>query len=192
MFDRPRRGGPISVVLDLIGSLSFGAVAPRRCSVNCGDSHQTVGNGNMHRIFTPQSAQGREREVVCLKESRIPGNSTEPPPALVPTATLEGVMSLSTDRQIRNLPKRLPAGTVYVVEGRGDQHGKLRVSSRYVLMPSGQKVEIPMELGRTQPARVALRRSFAPKTRSVSRSKTISVPAKKFVLIPGTRSQKAR
>jgi hypothetical protein len=87
----------------------------------------------------------------------------EPPSVLVTTATLEGVMSLSTEHQTRNLPKRLPAGTVYVVEGRGGQHGNLRVSSRYVLMPSGQKVEMPAELGRTERARIALRRSFAPK-----------------------------
>ena len=62
-------------------------------------------------------------------------------------------MSVSTDCHIRNLPKRLPAGTVYVVEGCGGHHGKLRVSSRYVVMPSGQRVEIPAELDRTQPVR---------------------------------------
>jgi len=99
-------------------------------------------------------------------------------------------MRLSMECQIRHLPKRLPAGTVYVVEGRGGQHGNLRVSSRYVLMPSGQKVEIPAELGWTQPVRIALRRSFGSRSRSVSWSKGFSVPAKKFVLIPGTRPQK--
>ena len=101
-------------------------------------------------------------------------------------------MSLSIETQIRNLPKRLPAGTVYVVEGRGGQHGNLRVSSRYVLMPNGQKVEISAELSRTQAVRAALRRPFGSKNRSVSRSKTISVTAKKFVLISGTRPHKAR
>ena len=62
---------------------------------------------------------------------------------------LEGVMGLSMDRQPRALPKRLPAGTVYVVEGRGGDRGNLRVSSRYVVMPSGQKVKFPVELAGT-------------------------------------------
>ena len=58
-------------------------------------------------------------------------------------------MGLSMDRQPRALPKRLPAGTVYVVEGRGGDRGNLRVSSRYVIMPSGEKVKIPVELAGT-------------------------------------------
>lgn len=40
------------------------------------------------------------------------------------------------------LPKYLPVGTVYVVEGRGAEHGRLRVSSRYVVMPGGKRIDL--------------------------------------------------
>ena len=40
------------------------------------------------------------------------------------------------------LPKRFPVGTTYVVEGRGGESGKLLVSSRYVVLPGGQRVDI--------------------------------------------------
>ena len=101
-------------------------------------------------------------------------------------------MSVSTERHIRNLPKRLPAGTVYVVEGYGGHHGKLRASSRYVVMPSGQRVEIPAELGRTQPVQAHLRRPFGTLRRSGSRSNSFLTRAKKIGLVPGTRSRKQR
>jgi hypothetical protein len=105
---------------------------------------------------------------------------------------LEGVMSVSTDCHIRNLPKRLPAGTVYVVEGCGGHHGKLRVSSRYIVMPSGQRVEIAAELGRTQTVQAHLRRPFGTPRRSGSRSNSFLTQAKKIGLVAGTRSRKQR
>jgi hypothetical protein len=62
---------------------------------------------------------------------------------------LEEPMRFSIDRQWSRLPRSFPVGAVYVVEGRGGQYGHLRVSSRYVIMPGGQRVDVPAELGRT-------------------------------------------
>src|ERR1700730_17372789 len=52
------------------------------------------------------------------------------------------VMSLSAERQPSRLPKRFPVGTTYVVEGRGDEGGHLRVLSRYVLLPGGRRIDV--------------------------------------------------
>jgi len=45
------------------------------------------------------------------------------------------------------LPKSFPVGTTYVVEGQGGEHGQLLVSSRYVVLPGGQRIEIAEMLG---------------------------------------------
>jgi hypothetical protein len=47
------------------------------------------------------------------------------------------------------LPKRFPVGTTYVVEGQGGEHGQLLVSSRYVVLPGGQRIEIAADCGRS-------------------------------------------
>ncbi|HVU43510.1 MAG TPA: hypothetical protein VHD86_20875 [Xanthobacteraceae bacterium] len=100
-------------------------------------------------------------------------------------------MGLSMDRQPRALPKRLPAGTVYVVEGRGGDRGNLRVSSRYVIMPSGEKVKIPVELAGTS-IRVRPGRSFGCHRRPGSRTKQLLAGTKKFAVATGTRRQRQR
>lgn len=99
-------------------------------------------------------------------------------------------MGLSMDRQSRVLPKRLSAGTVYVVEGRGGDRGNLRVSSRYVVMPSGEKVRIPVELAGT--AIQVSQRLFGGRHRSGSRTNELSAGTKKFAVTPGTRRQTQR
>jgi hypothetical protein len=161
------------------------------------DSHRTVGNrNNLHNLVPPAwwnhvvprgfvEMQARPKRVMDSPEKhRIAGSCQ--------TATLESVMSLSTECQIHKLPKRLPMGTVYVVEGRGGQHGDLRVSSRYVLMPGGQKVEISAELGSTHSPRHGLQRSFGSESRTGSRIRKNFGPGKKFVLVPGTRPTTGR
>ena len=45
-------------------------------------------------------------------------------------------------RQPSRLPKHFPIGTTYVVEGRGGENGHLRVFSRYVVLPSGQRINV--------------------------------------------------
>jgi hypothetical protein len=102
-------------------------------------------------------------------------------------------MRLPTDRQLSRLPRSFPVGAVYVVEGRGGQYGHLRVSSRYVIMPGGQRVDVPAKLGRTSRTR-ALRR-WQPGTlaqaNNRAQSRTGTRP-KKYVLVGGTTRQERR
>jgi hypothetical protein len=105
---------------------------------------------------------------------------------------LEGAMSLSTDHRMPHLPKRLPVGSVYVVEGRVGQQGRLHVSSRYLVMPSGEKLDIPVELARTRPARGATRRLFGRHSPPSSQTKRYLRAAKKISLGTGTRRQERR
>jgi hypothetical protein len=51
-------------------------------------------------------------------------------------------MHLSLGRSVSRLPKRFPIGATYVVEGRGGEDGKLRVFSRYVVLPDGQRINL--------------------------------------------------
>jgi hypothetical protein len=51
-------------------------------------------------------------------------------------------MHLSLSRNMSRLPKRFPVGTTYVVEGRGGEDGNLRVFSRYVVLPDGQRINL--------------------------------------------------
>jgi hypothetical protein len=54
-------------------------------------------------------------------------------------------MRLPVDRQSSLLPKRFPVGARYVVEGRGGEDGHLRVVSRYVVLPGGQRINVPSD-----------------------------------------------
>ena len=56
-------------------------------------------------------------------------------------------MRLPIDRQSSPLPKRFPVGARYVVEGRGGEDGHLRVFSRYVVLPGGQRINVPSDPG---------------------------------------------
>ena len=67
-------------------------------------------------------------------------------------------MNLPADQSSRRLPKRFPVGARYVVEGRSDAHDMLRVLSRYVLLPDGRRIDVPVE-----PRLAAKRRLFNPK-----------------------------
>ncbi len=51
-------------------------------------------------------------------------------------------MHLSASRKPNRLPKRFPVGTTYVVEGCGGEDGQLRVFSRYVVLPGGQRINL--------------------------------------------------
>jgi hypothetical protein len=55
-------------------------------------------------------------------------------------------MHLSLSRNVSRLPKRFPVGTTYVVEGRGGEDGNLRVFSRYVVLPDGQRINLGDDL----------------------------------------------
>ena len=51
--------------------------------------------------------------------------------------------------KLKRLPERFPVGTTYVVEGQGGEHGQLLVSSRYVVLPGGQRIEIAADCGKS-------------------------------------------
>jgi hypothetical protein len=78
-----------------------------------------------------------------------------------PSLNLNGLMAFTTEfsRQreaimpqslkLNRLPERFPVGTTYVVEGQRGEHGQLLVSSRYVVMPGGQHIEIATDCGKS-------------------------------------------
>jgi hypothetical protein len=41
------------------------------------------------------------------------------------------------------LPKNLPDGTKYVVEGRAQADGVFHVRARYLVLPNGQRIDFP-------------------------------------------------
>jgi hypothetical protein len=62
-------------------------------------------------------------------------------------------MHLALRRKLRRLPKSFPIGTTYVVEGHvvegqaDEAGGQLQVFSRYVVLPSGQRINLSTNLG---------------------------------------------
>jgi hypothetical protein len=98
----------------------------------------------------------------------------------------EDAMRLPIDRQSAPLPKRFPVGARYVVEGRGDEDGRLRVFSRYVVLPGGQRINVPSEAGK-----VAALSIHAPRgKRSRMRARRPGVTAKKIMPGAGTTRQR--
>lgn len=54
--------------------------------------------------------------------------------------------------QPSHLPRRLPAGTKYVIEGRGGRDGRLRVFSRYIEFPDGRHLQLQGSKARSERA----------------------------------------
>jgi hypothetical protein len=57
---------------------------------------------------------------------------------------------------IRRLPRRLPVGTRYVLEGVPAESGRMRVISRLVVLPNGQQFDLTHDVRETtirEPAR---------------------------------------
>lgn len=93
------------------------------------------------------------------------------------------------ERTPNRLPKAFPAGAVYVVEGKGGEHGRLRVSARYVMMPGGKRIDIaakPREAA-TPPARRRLRPVSS--SRPAARPKDFLHRPKKIAAASGTTKQ---
>ena len=94
-------------------------------------------------------------------------------------------MRLPIDRQSSPLPKRFPVGARYVVEGRGGEDGRLRVVSRYVVLPGGQRINFPSDLGQS-PGLSA----HAPRHKRVrSRARPSRMATKKIMQKAGTTRQ---
>jgi len=98
-------------------------------------------------------------------------------------------MRFPTDRQSSHLPRSFPVGAVYVVEGRGGQYGHLRVSSRYVIMPGGQRVDVPAKLGRTRRVRAHRRGSRVVLRRPAAVPRSMPEPGRKKMPVVGGTSR---
>ena len=61
---------------------------------------------------------------------------------------------------VNRLPSRFPLGARYVVEGEPNQQGELRITSRYVVLPNGTKLDVRIDGGGPEaPRRVRVRRT---------------------------------
>jgi hypothetical protein len=90
-------------------------------------------------------------------------------------------MRSPVDSQSSVLPKRFPVGARYVVEGRGGKDGRLRVFSRYVVLPGEQRINVPSDAGQLPAARHKHARG---------RSGTVPVAAKKIMRGAGTNRRR--
>jgi len=101
-------------------------------------------------------------------------------------------MRPATEPLRNRLPKSFPVGTVYVVEGKSGEQGRLNVSARYVIMPGGKRIEVAAK--RPTPAagpdRWPLR--LVSSSRPAARPKEFSHGAKKFLVAAGTTRQARR
>lgn len=65
--------------------------------------------------------------------------------------------------QTARIPKRVPVGTKYVIEGKSRGAGEVHVFSRYLVFPDGRRFELPSDgPAAAMPPR---RRSASPSTR---------------------------
>jgi len=99
-------------------------------------------------------------------------------------------MHLSLSRKASRLPKRFPVGTTYVVEGRGGEDGNLRVFSRYVVLPDGERINLGAD------SASASSRARRPRTRSENSTqnggKRRAVGPKKILANGGTPRRHGR
>ncbi len=94
-------------------------------------------------------------------------------------------MSLPIDRLSSRLPRRFPVGAKYVVEGYGGDNGKLRVIARYVVLPGGQRINVPSDLSRpASPRALPFRRNSSSK-QSPAKGRAAS-GGKRFAVRRGT------
>jgi hypothetical protein len=62
-------------------------------------------------------------------------------------------MGISVNRLASRLPRRFPVGASYVVEGYPGNRGSLRVVARYLVMPGGERINLPTDGVTPAPAR---------------------------------------
>jgi len=100
-------------------------------------------------------------------------------------------MPLSVRHKLSRLPKRFPVGTTFVVEGRviaanGKSNQDLRVFSRFIVLPSGRRIDLGGDapaVTRGRRARSRTRQNAAPRA---------SARAKKIMSEPGTTIRQRR
>ena len=82
----------------------------------------------------------------CSPVTEFRGTSSNCAALLQVVLNTERVPCAVSTRQVSRLPKRFPVGTTYVVEGPGGDDGNFRVFSRYVVLPGGQRINVPADL----------------------------------------------
>ena len=92
------------------------------------------------------------------------------------------------DRQSTPLPKRFPVGARYVVEGRGGEDGDLRVFSRYIVLPGGQRINVPSDLSMLG-AKFGAVSVHAPRGKRARRARASGTATKKIMRSTGTTRQ---
>ncbi len=95
-------------------------------------------------------------------------------------------MSLPIDRLSSRLPHRFPIGAAYVVEGHGGKRGDLRVISRYVLLPGGRRINVPLDINRPASAGGRACRRTANPRQSQGKGRSTLPGGKNFVHRGGT------
>lgn len=101
-------------------------------------------------------------------------------------------MRAATEPRSNGLPKSFPAGAVYVVEGRGGDHGRLSVSARYVIMPGGKRIDVTAKPREAAAAAVRRRLRLVSTGRPAPRPKEFSRRPKKFAVATGTSAPARR
>jgi hypothetical protein len=104
----------------------------------------------------------------------------------------EGVMQ--PNLKLNRLPRRFPVGTTYVVEGQGGEHGQLLVSSRHLVLPGGQRIEIAADCGSPPscavvgvPRRDRVSQSSRSGGRRFGRSSVLTTTPARYRITSGTR-----
>ena len=98
-------------------------------------------------------------------------------------------MELPASRKPNRLPKRFPVGTTYVVEGRGGEDGRLRVFSRYVVLPGGRRINVVADFGGPAVSRARGRSRSHGENLAQKRTEPRSVGAEKIIVRGGTSRQ---
>jgi hypothetical protein len=101
-------------------------------------------------------------------------------------------MHLSESHEAGRLPKRFPVGTTYVVEGRGGEEGHLRVFSRYVVLPGGQRINLAADFGGPAAARYRVQSRYGSERQTQKGGKSRSARAKKNMAAGGTTRRHGR
>jgi len=102
-------------------------------------------------------------------------------------------MQFHFNRRTTRLPRRFPVGATYVVEGFGGEAGKLRVVSRYVVLPGGKHINVPAALGQPPSSRVPGGRGNRRLPKAANRPKGRPLHRQKFFLArSGTARQRGR
>jgi hypothetical protein len=90
------------------------------------------------------------------------------------------------------LPRSFPVGAKYVVEGRGGKDGELRISRRYVVLPTGRRIDVSVDPVLTAGQRVFAARRNRGQRKATGHPNAPAAPAKKISVRRGTARQHAR